>query len=94
MVTGSNGGEVVIETGSTLIPSDRGAALQDAMRKERDFLHAAFRELYQASIPLTGDGPPTQEQWNRWFAAMHEAHEWTMDESDPLWPEWAGPEPL
>lgn len=93
MITGSNGGEVVIKAGSTSIPKDRGTALLEALRAERDFLRAAFRELYQASIPLTGDGLHTQEQWSRWFAAMHDAHEWTMDESDPLWPEWAGPEP-
>lgn len=93
MITGSNGGEVVIKTGSTSIPKDRGTALLEALRAERDFLYAAYKELYQASIALTGDGPRTQEPWNRWFAAMHDAHQWTMQESDPLWPEWAGPEP-
>lgn len=97
MHTGSiNGGETLVQIEGDVAPYRTAASLKAALQDARDeiaFMHSAFRELYLASIPLTGDGMRTQQEWGRWFHAMHDAHGWTMEDDDPLWPEWAGPEP-
>lgn len=87
---GSNGGETLLHVGADLRLQNAEARLRDA-KDEGEFLLKALRELYLASIPLTGGRSPSGAEWERWFEAMHNAHDWTTDGD---WPEWAGPEPL
>ena len=89
---GSNGGEVLLPSGHSVPSGSADARLQDA-RDEIEFLTKALRELYLAGVPMTKEPSGTAAEWGRWFGAMHEAHEWTLQDGDPLWPEWAGPEP-
>lgn len=70
-------------------PFDPVAEEQRVLRIQSEML----RELYLAGIPITDPGgSPTEEQWSRWFGAMHDAHEWTRLEDEPLWPAWAAVE--
>lgn len=64
----------------------------EALREELKLVSDALRDLYDASVPLTGERPLSVEQWSRWYGAMHEAHDWRSGDIHS-WPEWAGPEP-